>query len=320
MMRIIDDTHSLDAYFNLAAEEYLLNNSKENICRIWRNENAVIIGKHQALPVEVNTKASHEKGVQVARRISGGGTVYHDLGNLNFTFVFQNEKGKNWINFNQFTIPVLEALHEQGVPALKNERNDILIDGKKVSGNAEHLSQKLNKTIHHGTLLFNSNLGNLGDILKTRHQSFEGKFVQSKRSKVGNISDFMSKTTDLHRFRGLIVESLLNRFSAQKMDWTQDEIDQIEHLAQSKYRLKEWIYGYSPKFTYTGNLEGVPLQVRVEKGKIVEIDTEHSLKEILYSSLEGLYFDFEEVKAKLEISSFTKSQKQATIHCLFSLY
>lgn len=317
-MRFIDDTHSTDAYFNLAAEEYILLNSDEDVCRIWRNKNAVVIGKHQALPVEVNTKSTLENDVQIARRISGGGTVYHDLGNINFTFIVKNKKGKNWINFDQFTIPVLKVLEKMGVPIAKNERNDLLIYDKKVSGNAEHLSQKLGKTIHHGTLLYNSNLDNLGDTLKTPFKQFEGKFVQSKRSKVCNIQDYMPEKLKINEFRQALVSGLVNSLGAQKTKWLKGEINEIETLAKEKYQTQEWIYGYSPKFKFNAVIQESDAEFAIEKGRIVTLSTVLSWNAELQDALLGVYFDYQEISTALKNSKLSKINIEATMHGFFT--
>ena len=314
-MRFINDLHSTDAFFNLAAEEFVLNHSEEDVCRIWQNKNAVVIGKHQALPVEVNTRAAEEKKVQVARRMSGGGTVYHDLGNINFTFIVHNEKGKNWINFDRFTIPVLEILQEIGIPAEKNERNDLLVNGFKVSGNAEHLSQKLGKTIHHGTLLFDSDLKNLGAVLKTPYQKFDGKFVNSKRSKVANIADYTPQPLYLENFRELLVKGLTKRLEANTKSWTPEEIDAIEKLKVLKYATDKWVYGYSPKFSFKTELDKEDLIIQTEKGKIIEIQS----AAIELKSLEGMYYNFSQINAALNQLNISNHQMQATLDCIFPL-
>jgi lipoate-protein ligase A len=317
-MRFINDFYSNDAYFNLAAEEYLLNNSDENICRIWQNEKAVVIGKHQALPVEVNTKSALENNVQIARRISGGGTVYHDLGNINFTFIVKNKDGKNWIDFDQFTIPVLTVIQKLGVPIVKNERNDLLIDAKKVSGNAEHLSQKLGKTIHHGTLLFNSDLSNLGNTLKTPFKQFEGKFVQSKRSMVCNIQDYVPKKMSHAAFRESLVNGLITSLDAKPRNWSISEIDQIQTLAKEKYSTREWIYGYSPKFKFKTLIEGKSTELSIVKGRIASVESRLSYVSDLREALNGKFFDYHEVSRALHLSVLPKEKIEATMHGFFT--
>jgi len=297
-MRLIDDYHSTNPYFNLAAEEYFLTETKEDVCRFWQNENAVVIGKHQALPAEVNTKVAQENGIAIARRISGGGTVFHDLGNLNFTFIKNNGAQGNMIDFKQFTQPIVNALAKLDLEVMHSGRNDLLLNGFKISGNAEHLSQKLNRTLHHGTLLFNSNLDSLGAVLKTPIRQFEGKFVHSKRSEVCNISPSVKEKMDLQQFR----THLSNCFEQQGMvlnNLQPHEIAAIEKLASEKYEGYEWIMGYSPKFMFNANYQGTEVKIFCEKGRIVKIETGSANIKGLTNLLIGSYYAYPTIKEKL---------------------
>lgn len=298
-MRIIDDYSSTNPYFNLAAEEYFLNHSKEHICRFWQNENAVVIGKHQAMPAEVNTKIAAERNIKIGRRISGGGTVYHDLGNLNFTFIANNKNGENLIDFKQFTQPIIDAMAALNLEVKHSGRNDLLLNGLKISGNAEHLSQKLKRTLHHGTLLFNSDLNNLGAALKTPIYQFEGKFVQSKRSQVCNIIDSLPEPITLDEFRRHLVAFFIKYYGASESDLTKQEIAAIEQLSSEKYSGGEWILGYSPKFIFYGDYLGTEVKVHCEKGRIIKIETKSI--EILESTktLLGEYYSYPNIKQKL---------------------
>ena len=136
-MICIQDTQT-DPYFNLAAEEYVLKNFSDDVFMLWRNDNAIIVGKHQNTLSEINLDYVKEKGIKVVRRISGGGAVFHDLGNLNFTFIRTGEEG-NLVDFKRFTLPIIEVLQKMGVDAKFEGRNDLTIEGKKFSGNAEHV-------------------------------------------------------------------------------------------------------------------------------------------------------------------------------------
>ncbi len=186
-----------DPYFCLAAEEYFLKNFREDIFMLWQSEDTIVVGKHQNALGEINYRFVREKGIQVARRISGGGTVFHDSGNVNFTFI-KNVKGPSEISFKIFTTPVVEALAQLGVTATTSGRNDLLINGFKISGNAEHVFK--NRVLHHGTLLFNSDLENLGQAIKVIPGKYESKAVQSNRSPVANISSFLKDQLKIEEF------------------------------------------------------------------------------------------------------------------------
>jgi lipoate-protein ligase A len=294
-MRIINDFYSTDPYFNLAAEEYFLTQSQEHICRFWQNEHTVVIGKHQVMPAEVNTQVAQERKIQIARRISGGGTVYHDLGNLNFTFIANNVNGENLIDFKQFTQPIIDALKVLGLDVQHSGRNDLLLKGLKISGNAEHLSQKLKRTMHHGTLLYNSNLDNLGAILKTPIDQFIGKFVQSKRSKVTNLSDHLSQEMDMKAFRTHLENYFIQFHKAESSELTKNEIHSIQELANSKYKTEDWIMGYSPKFSFSGYFEGEYFEIFAVKGKVVGIETAIAEIDQLEAVLLNKYFSYPEL-------------------------
>lgn len=317
-MRIINDYHSTDPYFNLAAEEYFLTNSEEHICRFWQNERTVVIGKHQVMPAEVNTKVAHERNIRIARRMSGGGTVYHDLGNLNFTFIANNKNGENLIDFKQFTQPIIDALKELGLDIQHSGRNDLLLNDLKVSGNAEHLSQKLKRTMHHGTLLFKSDLNNLGAILRTPIDQFQGKFVQSNRSKVANISDYLDRDMDMETFRSHLENYFIQQHEANAQVLSAKEIELIEALADSKYRTEDWIKGYSPKFSFKGFVEGVPYEIFVVKGKVVGLESDHEDATQWEKLLLNSFFSYSVVKEVLKKGGSRPGEWDFFLNSLFN--
>src|SRR5690554_4159748 len=175
---------SRDPYFCLAAEEYLMKKFTDDIFMLWQSDDTVVIGKHQNAMGEINYRYVHEQNITVARRISGGGTVFHDSGNLNFAYI-KNVSSTSEISFTRFIQPITEALGSLGITATTSGRNDLLVDGKKVSGNAQHIFK--NRVLHHGTLLFNSNLQTLGSSIKVIPGLYRDKAVQSNRSIVTNI-------------------------------------------------------------------------------------------------------------------------------------
>jgi lipoate-protein ligase A len=214
-----------------------------------------------------------EHGINVARRISGGGTVFHDQGNVNFAFI-KNVKSPAEISFKQFTAPVVNALAKLGVTATTSGRNDLLVDGLKISGNAEHVYK--NRVLHHGTLLFNSDLEKLGKAIKVTPEKYEGKAVQSNRSPVANISLFLQNPMTIAEFIQFLLAVQLENPENKMYSFSESDVSATEKLATEKFRTWEWNFGYSPKYTFRNEveIEGKTLSIKlvVEKGLIVEAE------------------------------------------------
>jgi lipoate-protein ligase A len=262
-----------DPYFCLAAEEYLLKNFAEDIFMLWQSEKAVVVGKHQNLLAEINYPFVRENNIALCRRISGGGTVFHDAGNVNFSFI-KNVKSPAEISFKQFTAPVVDALSKLGVTASTSGRNDLLIDGLKISGNAEHVYK--NRVLHHGTLLFNSDLKNLGNAIKVVPGKYESKAVQSNRSPVANILQFLKMEMTTGEFVQFLLDVQLENTENIFYDLSEPDIQSVEKLAFEKFRTWEWNFGYSPKYSFKNvvEIDGKAISIRlvVEKGIIVEAE------------------------------------------------
>lgn len=235
-----------DPWFNIASEEYILKFLKESVVLLWINDPCVVIGKHQNPFAEVNFDFIKKHQLPVIRRISGGGTVFHDRGNLNFTLIETITSG-NLVDFEKFMRPVIQALQMLGLDARREGRNDIRINGLKISGNAEHVYK--NRVLHHGTLLFDSNLRDLEEALKPSDIVYTGKAIQSVRSKVTNISSHLSQKLSMEEFVNFLEQYLLEWFPAvTKREFSQDEMSAIWDLAEKKYKSWEWNFGYSPEF------------------------------------------------------------------------
>ena len=257
-------------FYCLAAEEYLLKNFDDDIFMLWQSDKTVVVGKHQNALGEVNYRYVRENDITVARRISGGGTVYHDAGNVNFAFI-KNVKSPAEISFKQFTEPVVEALAQLDIEAATSGRNDLLIKGLKISGNAEHIFK--NRVLHHGTLLFNSDLENLGNSITVIPGKYTSKAVQSNRSKVANIAPFLKKDLDIEEFIDFLIGVQLKKEGAESYTISADEEKAINKLADEKFTTWEWRWGYSPKYTFTNKVEidGRTLEIflKIKKGRIV---------------------------------------------------
>ncbi len=271
-MLCIQDQHT-DPYFNLAAEEYVLKNFTEDCFMLWRNAPSIIVGKHQNTLAEINLEWVSANNIKVVRRLSGGGAVFHDLGNLNFTFIVSGEEG-NLVDFRRFTKPILEVLQKLGVEARFEGRNDLTIQGLKFSGNAEHVYKQ--RTLHHGTLLFSAVMADLSDALKVDPLKFTGKAVQSVRSRVTNISEHLSHPMNVDEFSDMIMKHIRDNYGGNQMySYTSDDMRAIEQLRDEKYSQWEWNFGYSPRYLFEkgvrtsgGNLQ---FHINAEKGVIKDI-------------------------------------------------
>ncbi|MFH5836108.1 lipoate--protein ligase [Proteiniclasticum sp. C24MP] len=263
-------SENTDAYFNLASEEYLLKHTDEEIFYLWRNDNAIIVGKNQNALSEINADYVKEKDIKVVRRLTGGGAVYHDLGNLNYTFI-ENKK-RNFNDFRGFCEPITIALNEMGVEAEFSGRNDMTIEGKKFSGTAQCKYKE--RVMHHGTLLFSSVKADISGALKPRDIKFTDKSVKSVSSRITNISDHLEEDMDVIEFRNRVMKSVAGGMD-QVTTFTEHEVSEIIRLRDEKYAKWEWNYGHSPKFEMTreGRFPGGTLEVTLEvrKGLIEKI-------------------------------------------------
>ncbi|MBD5587070.1 lipoate--protein ligase [Clostridium botulinum] len=242
---------STNPFFNLALEEYLLKNVdiREDYFILWQNEPTIVIGKHQNTLKEINMNFVKDNNINVVRRNSGGGAVYHDLGNINFTFITKYDE-KHLLDFKTFTNPVVYSLGKLNVKAELSGRNDILIDGRKISGNSQHIYK--DRFLHHGTLLFNSELENLVKALNVDNDKILSKGIESIKSRVTNIKEHVKEDIFMEKFKEILIENIFmwNKSSLKKYNLTNDHINDIEKLMEEKYMTWQWNYGYSPEFNY----------------------------------------------------------------------
>lgn len=238
-----------DPHFNLALEEYAVKylDPKEDYIILWQNEPSVIIGRNQNTIEEINAKYIKDFDINVVRRLSGGGAVYHDLGNLNFTFVVNNEKD-SVSNFKKFTEPVISALEKFGIKAEFSGRNDITIDGKKFSGNAQYYHK--NRLLHHGTILFNSDLSVVANALNVKMDKIASKGIKSVRSRVTNVYPYLENKITIEEFKATLLKFLTEdeNYSEKELILKQEDLDIIQKLMDERYLKWEWNYGASPEF------------------------------------------------------------------------
>ncbi|MEI6890354.1 MAG: lipoate--protein ligase [Bacteroidales bacterium] len=290
---LIIKRHNTDPYFNLATEEYVLKEISGDSFMLWRNSPSIIVGKHQNTLAEINAEYVKQNNIPVVRRLSGGGAVFHDLGNLNFTFI-QSGKSDLLVDFRKYTQPILDVLLKLGIDARFEGRNDLTIEGKKFSGNAEHIWK--NRVLHHGTLLFSSQMADLSKALNVDPLKFQDKAVKSVRSRVTNISEHLREPMDVMMFSDLIQEHIITMYpDATACDLNNNDHHKINELVRTKYGTWEWNFGYSPNYNFKKVL-------RTKNSGTIEFDLDVKNGTILHCKIFGDYFskfDTEEIEVAL---------------------
>ncbi len=274
-MRYIDNNGITNPEINLALEEFVLRNFPldSDYLLFYINEPSIIIGRNQNTLEEINQKYINEKGIHVVRRISGGGAVYHDLGNLNFSFI-TNHDSTSISNFKKFTAPVIQVLNQMGIKAELKGRNDILVEDKKISGTAQFSTTK--RMVSHGTLLFNTDLEEVAKALNVKMSKIVSKGHKSVRSRVANIVDYLDEPISIDAFKKKLLEGLnhgrapFTHYLISKKEW-----DGVNELRDRKYGTWEWNYGQSPDFNIQRvkrfPIGEIDLRLEVEKGIIKHI-------------------------------------------------
>ncbi|MFK4005454.1 lipoate--protein ligase [Bacillus safensis] len=271
-MLFIDNEQHYDPMINLAIEEYCLKylDPEETYLLFYINQPSIIIGKNQNTIEEINTKYVEDNGIKVVRRLSGGGAVYHDKGNLNFSFITKDD-GDSFHNFKKFTEPVIKALEKLGVKAELSGRNDIMADGRKISGNAQFATR--GRIFSHGTLLFDSEIEHVVSALNVKKEKIESKGIKSIRSRVANISELMDQKMTTEEFRKILLSYIFDtngnvpQYRLTEKDW-----EKIHEISRDRYQKWEWNYGRSPKFNLQHSKRfsagSIDLRLEVKKGVI----------------------------------------------------
>ena len=239
---------SVDPAFNLALEELLASECAGEAVMLWRNEPSVIVGRNQNTQAEINPDALRERGIKVVRRITGGGAVYHDLGNINYTIV-ANDRQLDSEAFSRNAQIIIDVLRKMGIDAVFSGRNDILVDGRKISGSAKSVLDK--QTLFHGTLLFDVDLSVLDKVLNPDKEKIKAKGIKSVRARVANLKEFMSQL-DSTAFMEKLTSGLLEILGVDAVSEIPDGLQaKAEKLAEEKYRTWKWNYGSNTEYSYS---------------------------------------------------------------------
>ena len=306
MKYIVNKSHN--PFYNIALEAYAFRElrDEDELFILWINEPTIVIGKHQNAIEEINKAYTDEHGIHVVRRLSGGGAVYHDLNNLNYTII-SNKTQEGAFDFKTFSQPVIETLADLGVTATFTGRNDLEIDGKKFCGNAQAYYK--GRMMHHGCLLFDVDMTVLGNALQVSKDKIESKGVKSVRARVTNILDELAEKMTVEAFS----EQLLNKIKEQYPDMTEyvlseADLENIQNLADNQFATWDWTYGKSPDYTIKRSVRypagKLTSYVKVEKSVITGLKIYgdfFGIKDVsdIEEELIGLRYEYQDVLDKL---------------------
>ncbi|MEH7012048.1 lipoate--protein ligase [Neobacillus niacini] len=313
-MLFIDNKGITDPRINLAIEEYALKNLdiNETYLLFYINEPSIIIGKNQNSIEEINTEYVESNGIHVVRRLSGGGAVYHDLGNLNYSFITKDD-GDSFHNFRKFTEPVIAALKQMGVNAELSGRNDILAEGRKISGNAQFSTK--GRMFTHGTLLFNSEMDHIVSALRVKKDKIESKGIKSVRSRVANISEFLTEKLNIEEFRSSLLKFIFQGKEVTEYVLSEEDWEKIHQLSKERYQNWDWNYGKSPKFNLQHShrfpVGQIDVRLDVDKGVIENCK--------IYGDFFGVG-DVSEIENKLKHVRYEKSKLEAALKDVDTTY
>lgn len=269
------ESKNFDPYFNLALEEFVFEKlSRDNeYFMLWQNDNTIVVGKYQNTAEEINQDFVDNHDIKVVRRLSGGGAVYHDMGNLNFTFIVN--QGKEFgFDFKRFADPVINALSKFGINAVLTGRNDITIDGKKISGNSQYI--KHGRIMSHGCIMVNSNVVNVADALRPKPAKFVSKKSKSVHSRVTTIDANSKENITVDMIKTALINEMSYADSLERYELTEDEVRRVNELADEKYRTWDWNYGNCADYGYKNCIKYdfgmVEVSADIKNSKICDIE------------------------------------------------
>lgn len=313
MKYIVNNSHN--PAYNVALEAYAFREllAEDELFILWINEPTIVIGKHQNAIEEINKTYTDEHGIHVVRRLSGGGAVYHDLNNLNYTII-SNKSQEGAFDFKTFSQPVIETLADLGVTATFTGRNDLEIDGKKFCGNAQAYYK--GRMMHHGCLLFDVDMTVLGNALQVSKDKIESKGVKSVRARVTNILDELPEKMTVEAFSN----QLLNKMKESYPDMTEyvfsdDDLKNIQALADQQFGTWDWTYGEAPEYTIKRSVRypagKITTYANVEKSVIKGMKLYgdfFGIKDVadIEQALIGLRYEYQDVLAKLQTIDTTQ--------------
>lgn len=306
-MMLVTDTNNPGPYFNLAAEEYLFRELKQEIFLVYINSPSVIIGKHQNPAEEASTRCLRENNIPLVRRISGGGAVYHDEGNLNYTFIMNKPAGRP-VNFSDYTKPVISFLNELGLDAYAGDKNEIRTGGLKISGNAGHVFK--DRVLHHGTLLFSADLDLMSRCLDPAGTVTDSRAVQSNRTEVCNMQGLLPAISGIHELKNRFMDYILNSNDAGIYILNSRDIKNINKLKEQKFMSWDWNYAYGPDYIFSRKFhilnKEAYIKMKISKGIISECKfTAPGKWERLGQLLPGTRHNFDDIAGLITDNGFS---------------